>query len=98
PHIHPRSLHDALPIFPVSMQVEAALEAHPEGSLSAIRLGGPEDSTRVMFDVDGLGESVRSSVFVDPYTAEVLGTLEVYGNSGARSEEHTSELQSRENL
>src|SRR5690606_9641237 len=67
--------------LPVSMQVEAALEAHPEGSLSAIRLGGPEDSTRVMFDVDGLGESVRSSVFVDPYTAEVLGTLEVYGNS-----------------
>ncbi len=69
--------------LPVSLQVEAALEAHPEGSLNAIRIGGPEDSTRVMFDVDGLGESVRSSVFVDPYTAEVLGTLEVYGNSGA---------------
>ncbi len=69
--------------IPLSLQVEAAQEAHPEGTLHAIRIGGPEDSTRVLFQVDGLEESVRSSVFVDPYTGEVLGTLEVYGNSGA---------------
>lgn len=69
--------------LPVSMQVEAARQAHPEGSLTAVRIGGPEDSTRVLFAVDGLEEGVRSSVFVDPYTADVLGTLEVYGTSGA---------------
>ncbi|MEY9214767.1 PepSY domain-containing protein [Thermobifida halotolerans] len=69
--------------IPVSMRVDAAVAAHPEGTLSAVRIGGPEDSTRVLFDVDGLPESVRSGVFVDPYTGEVLGTLEVYGSSGA---------------
>ena len=76
--------------IPLSLQVEAAQEAHPEGTLHAIRIGGPEDSTRVLFQVDGLEESVRSSVFVDPYTGEVLGTLEVYGNSASATTEPTT--------
>lgn len=47
-------------------------------SVSAAPKTAPESSSR-----STLEESVRSSVFVDPYTGEVLGTLEVYGNSGA---------------
>ncbi|MFE0674282.1 PepSY-associated TM helix domain-containing protein [Streptomyces sp. NPDC058867] len=71
--------------LPVSEQVAAAREAHPEGAVAAVR-PSPEDdaSTRVLLSgVDGVDPAHTLAVFVDPYTAEVRGALEQYGSTGA---------------
>ncbi|MGW0706353.1 PepSY-associated TM helix domain-containing protein [Streptomyces sp. NPDC002643] len=71
--------------LPISEQVAAAREAHPEGTVSAIR-PSPEDdaTTRVLLTgVEGVDETNTLAVFVDPYTAEVRGALEQYGSTGA---------------
>ncbi|MGW5636872.1 PepSY-associated TM helix domain-containing protein [Streptomyces sp. NPDC003832] len=71
--------------LPVSEQVAAAREAHPEGAVAAVR-PSPEDdaSTRVMLSgVEGVDPDHTLAVFVDPYTAEVRGSLEQYGSTGA---------------
>ncbi|MFI5960778.1 PepSY-associated TM helix domain-containing protein [Streptomyces asoensis] len=71
--------------LPVSQQVDAARKAHPEGTVSAVR-PSPEDdaSTRVMLSgVEGVDAGHTLAVFVDPYTAEVRGSLEQYGSTGA---------------
>jgi uncharacterized iron-regulated membrane protein len=65
-------------------QVKAAQAAHPGGDLVAVRPAPePGDTTRVLFSEDGLGESERRAVFVDPATAQVRGDLVAYGTSGA---------------
>ncbi|RSN61380.1 peptidase [Amycolatopsis sp. WAC 04182] len=65
-------------------QVEAAQTANPGGQLVAIRPAPePGDTTRVLFAEDGLGESERRAIFVDPATAQVRGDLVAYGSSGA---------------
>ncbi|MFJ8914305.1 PepSY-associated TM helix domain-containing protein [Amycolatopsis sp. NPDC102389] len=65
-------------------QVKAAQAAHPGGELVAVRPAPePGDTTRVLFAEDGLGESERRAVFVDPATAQVRGDLVAYGSSGA---------------
>ncbi|MET8537040.1 PepSY domain-containing protein [Streptomyces sp. NPDC005065] len=71
--------------LPISRQVAAARQAHPEGTLSAIR-PSPEDgaTTRVLLSgVPGVGADHTLAVFVDPYTGEVRGALEQYGSTGA---------------
>ncbi|MFF0072883.1 PepSY-associated TM helix domain-containing protein [Streptomyces sp. NPDC005494] len=71
--------------LPISRQVAAAREAHPEGSISAVS-PSPEDgaTTRVLLSgVPGVNPDHTLAVFVDPYTAELTGTLEQYGSSGA---------------
>lgn len=69
---------------PIGQQVAAARESQPEGTLLAVRpAAGPGDTTRVLFDVPGLGESDRLAVFVNPGTAQVTGELVAYGSSGA---------------
>jgi len=69
---------------PISQQVSAARESQPEGTLVAVRpAAGPGDTTRVLFDVPGLGESERLAVFVNPGNAAVTGELVAYGSSGA---------------
>ncbi|MEU9332879.1 PepSY-associated TM helix domain-containing protein [Streptomyces sp. NPDC048290] len=71
--------------LPISQQVAAAREAHPEGSVSAVRPSPADDaSTRVLLaGVDGVDPTHTLAVFVDPYTAEVRGALEQYGSTGA---------------
>ncbi|MFJ7074028.1 PepSY-associated TM helix domain-containing protein [Streptomyces sp. NPDC098781] len=71
--------------LPISEQVAAAREAHPEGMVSAVRPSPAEDeSTRVMLSgVKGVDADHALAVFVDPYTAEVRGALEQYGSTGA---------------
>ncbi|MFI1438756.1 PepSY-associated TM helix domain-containing protein [Streptomyces fructofermentans] len=71
--------------LPVSEQVAAAREAHPEGTVSAVRPSPEADATtRVMLSgVPGVDENHVLAVFVDPYTAEVRGALEQYGSTGA---------------
>ncbi|MFI1356177.1 PepSY-associated TM helix domain-containing protein [Streptomyces sp. NPDC020898] len=71
--------------LPISEQVAAAREAHPQGTVAAVR-PSPEDdaTTRVMLSgVPGVGEGHTLAVFVDPYTAKVEGALEQYGSTGA---------------
>lgn len=69
---------------PVSDQIAAAQDAHPDGEVSAVR---PADesgtTTRVLLDDPSVGADRQLAVFVDPYTAEVRGALESYGSSGA---------------
>ncbi|WP_411147727.1 PepSY-associated TM helix domain-containing protein [Streptomyces sp. A30] len=71
--------------LPISEQVAAAREAHPEGTVSAVR-PSPEDdaTTRVLLSgVQGVDPDHSLAVFVDPYTAKVRGALEQYGSTGA---------------
>ncbi|MBM7170274.1 PepSY domain-containing protein [Streptomyces sp. G44] len=71
--------------LPLKRQVAAAREAHPEGTVSAVR-PAPEEgaTTRVLLSgVPGVDPDRTLAVFVNPYTAEVRGALEQYGSSGA---------------
>ncbi|MFC7814955.1 PepSY-associated TM helix domain-containing protein [Streptomyces sp. NPDC057367] len=71
--------------LPVSAQVAAAREAHPEGTVSAVRPSPEADATtRVLLSgAPGVDPDHTLAVFVDPYTAEVRGALEQYGSTGA---------------
>ncbi|PDP87610.1 peptidase [Glycomyces fuscus] len=70
--------------LPLQEQVDTAVAAHPEATLNAVRPGtAPDESTRVLLDAEGLPESYRLAVFVDPYTGELLGDTTSYGSSGA---------------
>ncbi|GAA5069574.1 PepSY-associated TM helix domain-containing protein [Nocardia callitridis] len=69
---------------PLSEQVHNAVGSQPDKNLVAVApAGGPNDSTRVLFDDPTLGESERRAVFVDPYTGHILGDTVVYGSGGA---------------
>ncbi|GAA3138050.1 PepSY-associated TM helix domain-containing protein [Planomonospora alba] len=70
-------------MLPLERQIAAARAAHPHGTVGAVRPAEPGATTRVLLDVDGLPDSTRLAVFVDPYTGAVKGTLESYGSSGA---------------
>lgn len=70
---------------PVSEQVQAALTAHPEGSLQAVYTAPAADrTTRVVLSVPGLtgtGDAAQArSVFVDPYTNYITGELTTVGD------------------
>jgi uncharacterized iron-regulated membrane protein len=68
---------------PLADQVRAAQNTKPSGELVAVRPApGPGDTTRVLFSEEGLGESERRAVFVDPGTGQVVGDLVAYGTSG----------------
>jgi uncharacterized iron-regulated membrane protein len=55
-------------------QAAAARAAFPDLVMSGMRPApGPEDSTRVYFTDPTLGEDMLRAVFVDPYSARVLG-------------------------
>ena len=70
--------------LPLHEQVRVARAELPGAELDAVRPAtGERDSTRVLFDLPGLAESHRMTVFVDPYDNEVLGVMETYGTSGA---------------
>lgn len=65
---------------PLSAQVDSAREAIPGGRLVSVTKGaGDSDTTRVTFDVRGLPEGYTQTAFVDPYDAEVRGTLRTSG-------------------
>jgi uncharacterized iron-regulated membrane protein len=68
--------------IPLAEQVRAAAATEPGGELVAVRPAPePGATTRVLFD-DDLGESEHRTVFVDPGTGEVKGSLVSYGTSG----------------
>ncbi|GAB3511421.1 PepSY-associated TM helix domain-containing protein [Phytohabitans suffuscus] len=63
------------PARPLAEQVTAARAAHPDGDLaSVVPPVVATDTTKVVFDLPELGEK-QHTVYVDPYTNEVRGTL-----------------------
>jgi uncharacterized iron-regulated membrane protein len=69
--------------LPLADQIRAAEAVRPGGELAAVRPAPePGATTRVLFDDDSLGESERRTVFVDPGTGAVRGSLVTYGTSG----------------
>jgi len=71
PHTGPaRSLDD---------QVAAAVAAHPEGTVGSLVVpADPDRTTGVVLDVEGLGQDLQRTVYVDPYTAQVRGALDTW--------------------
>ncbi|MEV7086701.1 PepSY domain-containing protein [Streptomyces sp. NPDC093085] len=70
--------------LPLTDQLAAARAAHPEGTVTSVRLPSEEGATtRVLMSTPDMEEFKSLAVFVDPYTAEVRGTLISYGSSGA---------------
>src|SRR5690606_39513034 len=88
-HIYTLSLHDALPIYAARPDVIAAAHAHSVYGKAWSALGRPLDpitqDSCAFYD---------DHVLFDDFTGVVLDTEE----GKRRSEEHTSELQSREKL
>src|SRR5206468_11419695 len=80
--IHTLSLHDALPIFTSSRTPQRRSPRNPSGSISAVAIDWPCN------DFTGWRHSARRCI--------TFATLRVPRR--ARSEEHTSELQSRSDL
>ncbi|MEV7427781.1 PepSY domain-containing protein [Streptomyces sp. NPDC091212] len=69
---------------PLADQLAAARAAHPEGTVTSVRLPEEEGATtQVLMATPDAKESHSLAVFVDPYTAEVRGALDSYGSSGA---------------
>ncbi|WP_101787023.1 PepSY-associated TM helix domain-containing protein [Nonomuraea indica] len=69
---------------PLSQQVAAARATQPGGTVTSVKTPAePGRTTAVLMEVPGLAPSTKLAVFVDPHTAEVRGTLESYGGSGA---------------
>jgi uncharacterized iron-regulated membrane protein len=70
--------HDG-PARPLDDQVAAAVAAHPEGTLSSVvDPGDPDRTTGVVLAVPGLPDDVERTVYVDPYTAQVRGSLDTW--------------------
>ncbi len=64
---------------PLDEQVAAAAAAHPEGTLNSLVVDSdPGRTTGVVLDVDGLPEDTQRTVYVDPYTAGVRGSLDTW--------------------
>ncbi|MDI9884699.1 PepSY domain-containing protein [Streptomyces sp. HNM0645] len=68
---------------PLTEQIAAAREAHPEGTvLSVIPPEAADHTTKVGLSVPELAEQDKQrTVYVDPYTAEVRGTLTTWFGS-----------------
>ncbi|MUM17842.1 PepSY domain-containing protein [Mycobacterium sp. CBMA271] len=68
---------------PLSDQIAAATAAQPDGTVTSIRPPAlPEDTTRVVLSVPedpDVPADYSRTVFVDPYSGQVRGTLTTYG-------------------
>ena len=68
---------------PVSELVSTAHASHPDLDLAGVRIGGDDETTRVLFSDPDLPESTLRAVFLDPWTGEVKGDSTQYGSSGS---------------
>ncbi|ROP35045.1 PepSY-associated TM helix domain-containing protein [Saccharothrix texasensis] len=61
---------------PLAEQVAAAQAVLPDGAVTGVQLpDDPTATTRVVFSLPGLPEERSQTVYVDPYTAQVVGQL-----------------------
>jgi uncharacterized iron-regulated membrane protein len=66
--------------LPLSEQLAAARTAQPDGTLISIRPpAGPTETTQVTLAVEDVPPDYARTVFVDPYTGAVRGTLTTFG-------------------
>ncbi len=65
---------------PLAEQVAAARTAHPDGDLVTVAPGAGDQTTRVVFALEELGEK-QHTVYVDPYTGAVQGQLTTWFGS-----------------
>jgi uncharacterized iron-regulated membrane protein len=66
--------------LPLADQIARARSAHPEGTVRTIRPpASPNETTRIIFDVQGVPPHYGRTVFVDPYSGEIRGALTTYG-------------------
>lgn len=66
--------------LPLGEQVAAARKAQTTGTILSVRPSPvPNETTRVSFDTDDVPKDLAKTVFVDPYTGEVRGSLNTYG-------------------
>ncbi|BFU44647.1 PepSY-associated TM helix domain-containing protein [Krasilnikovia sp. MM14-A1004] len=67
-------------VLPLAQQIDRARRAHPQGDLAAVQPGAGEQSTKVVFALPELGDK-QHTVYVDPYTGAVKGTLTTWWGS-----------------
>ncbi|WP_149179962.1 PepSY domain-containing protein [Streptomyces sp. TRM49041] len=71
-------------VLPLAEQVDSARRAHPDATVTAVwPSAGAGATTRVLMASPEVEDGKSLAVFVDPYTAQVRGTLPGYGSSGA---------------
>lgn len=80
--VHERELvatEPGAPARPLDEQFAAAVAAHPDGTPSKVIVpADPTRTTSVVFDVEGLAPDYQQTVYVDPSTAAVRGTLDTW--------------------
>ena len=65
---------------PLAEQVAAARAAHPDGDILGVTPPvGDDSSTRVVFSDSTVPPDYAKTVFVNPYTGQVLGQVDSYG-------------------
>src|SRR5206468_11357607 len=84
PEISPLSLHDALPIYSATLALRTQQILAYETGVARV--------------ADPLGGSYYVEALTDQVEARVVEIMEDLERRGGRSEEHTSELQSRSDL
>ncbi|MUL45490.1 PepSY domain-containing protein [Mycobacterium sp. CBMA293] len=66
--------------LPLAEQLVSVRHAHPEGTVTSIRPpAAADETTQVALAVDDVPPDYVRTVFVDPYTGAVRGTLTTYG-------------------
>lgn len=63
------------PARPLADQIAAARAAHPDGSVTSVVPGEGGATTRITFAVESLADDRAHTVYVDPVSAQVQGTL-----------------------
>lgn len=82
--VYDKELHASAPagaeMVPLAQQIEAAQSEVTGGTITQIRPPkDPESTTRVTFDSPSAREDRQLTAFVDPYTGEVTGVLNTFG-------------------
>src|SRR5690606_41123949 len=87
------SLHDALPIFDEDEALVADATADPE-----LRDLAREEVPALRRRAQALADEILDALLAQEGDGQRSAIVEIRAGTGGRSEEHTSELQSRENL
>src|SRR5690606_42030176 len=91
--IYTLSLHDALPILGTNMEPLAVVSAKISTTRPEIYKNGLDETTEAVLEFPGGVMATIKTSF-----GENINFSDITCEKGERSEEHTSELQSRENL
>jgi uncharacterized iron-regulated membrane protein len=79
-HAHELTVPVGAQRIPLAEQVSLAQQVLPEGTLTEVRPAlEPDSTTRVTFDTPDVALDYQRTVFVDPYSGEIRGTLETFG-------------------